>query len=85
MHDVYPFLDSLKLDGRGAYCFSTKTQDVPARWVRLFLERFKAHAGDIPAVRAAMEAEGLMSSRPLGRACLSEPEPRTPPARPSAR
>ncbi|MBN8469991.1 hypothetical protein JYJ95_26065 [Corallococcus exiguus] len=84
VHDVKAFVDSLKLDGRGAYSFSTDTIDAPVRWVRLFLERFKAHAGDIPATLAALRAVGLMAPHPLGQPCLSEPEPRTPPARPSA-
>ncbi|CAM4495367.1 hypothetical protein [Corallococcus exiguus] len=83
-HDVNAFVDSLKLDGRSAYCFSSETMDAPVRWVRIFLERSKANLGDIPATLAALRAEGWMSPRPLGQPCFSEPEPRTPPARPSA-
>ncbi|MGE6756816.1 hypothetical protein ACQKGO_02285 [Corallococcus interemptor] len=59
-HDVLPFLDTLK-HPRWGY------ETPPAQWVRLFLQRFKEHRGHIPAVRASLEAEGLMSSRPLER------------------
>lgn len=65
-HDVLPFLDTLKRHRWGNDVRVWGTLDPPAHWVRLFLQRFKTHRGHIPSVRAALEAEGLMSPRPLG-------------------
>ncbi|WP_043321001.1 hypothetical protein [Corallococcus coralloides] len=53
VHDVLPFLDSLEPDRWGT--------PPPRFMVRLFLQRFKEHRGHIPSVRAALEAEGLLS------------------------
>ncbi|RKG60859.1 hypothetical protein D7X30_08100 [Corallococcus sp. AB011P] len=85
LHDVLPFLDTLTRHPWGNAVRTWGQQEPPAHWVRLFLQHFKAHRGHIASVRATLEAEGLLSSRPLGQPYLSEPEPRTPPARPSAR
>ncbi|NOK09734.1 hypothetical protein [Corallococcus exercitus] len=75
MHDVFPFLDTLKRHPWGNDVRVWGTLDPPAHWVRLFLQRFKAHRGHIPSVRAALEAEGLLGRDPLavlgGRAAVA--------------
>ncbi|RKI04024.1 hypothetical protein [Corallococcus sp. AB038B] len=60
LHDVLPFLDTLTRHPWGNAVRTWGQQEPPAHWVRLFLQRFKAHRGHIPSVRAALEAEGLL-------------------------
>lgn len=60
-HDVLPFLDAMKQPPWGTAGRDWGTRAPSARWVCLFLQRFKEHRGSIPAVRAALEAEGLLS------------------------
>ncbi|GMU00527.1 hypothetical protein KH5H1_46470 [Corallococcus caeni] len=64
VHDVNPFLDSLQPNAWGSHCHIWGTLTPPLHWVRLFLQRFKAHRGHMPSVRAALEAEGLLSRVP---------------------
>ncbi|MFP2899199.1 hypothetical protein [Corallococcus sp. 4LFB] len=64
VHDVNPFLDSLQPNAWGSRFHTWGTLTPPLHWVRLFLQRFKAHRGHIPSVRAALEAEGLLSRAP---------------------
>ncbi|WP_404365776.1 hypothetical protein ACIHQR_35500 [Corallococcus coralloides] len=61
LHDVLPFLDTLTRHPWGNAVRTWGQQEPPAHWVRLFLQRFKEHRGSIPSVRAALEAEGLLS------------------------
>lgn len=60
-HDVLPFLDSLEPHARGRYSHAWGTLTPPVHWMRLFLQRFKEHRGHIPSVRAALEAEGVLT------------------------
>ncbi|NBD13776.1 hypothetical protein [Corallococcus silvisoli] len=60
-HDLYPFLDSIKLEARGASFLSWGRLESPASWVRLFLQRLKEHRGRLPALRATLEAEGVLT------------------------
>ncbi|MBN8229442.1 hypothetical protein JYK02_18180 [Corallococcus macrosporus] len=60
VHDVEPFLDSLQPNAWGSHFHTWGTLTPPLDWVRWFLQRFKAHRGHIPSVRAALEAEGLL-------------------------
>ncbi|WP_223642004.1 hypothetical protein [Corallococcus sp. EGB] len=60
VHDLNPFLDSLQPDARGGYFHTWGTLTPTLHWVRLFLQRFKAHRSHIPSVRAELEAKGLL-------------------------
>ncbi|NBD13777.1 hypothetical protein [Corallococcus silvisoli] len=64
VHDVLPFLDTVKPDRWGGSVRVWGMLDPPAHWMRLFLQRFKEHRGHIPSVRAALEAEGLLKPLP---------------------
>ena len=64
LHDVFPFLDTLKRTRGDGDARIWGTLEPPAHWVRLFLQRFKTHRGHIPSVRAALEAEGLLGRDP---------------------
>ncbi|WP_147441916.1 hypothetical protein [Corallococcus exercitus] len=83
VHDVNPFLDSLQPNAWGSYFNTWGTLTPPMHWVRLFLQRFKAHRRHIPSVRAALEAEGLLERDPsvvhAGRAAAARA--RKPPGR----
>ncbi|RKH56876.1 hypothetical protein [Corallococcus aberystwythensis] len=59
VHDVNPFLDSLQPDAYRSYYLTP-----PLDWVIWFLRRFKTHRGHIPALCAALEAEGLLKRVP---------------------
>ncbi|NPC72873.1 hypothetical protein HPP05_24300 [Corallococcus exiguus] len=56
VHDVNPFLDS----AHGSHHRAWDTLPSPLHWVGWFLRRFKAHRRHLPALRAALEAEGLL-------------------------
>jgi hypothetical protein len=62
VHDVLPFLDSL----RGETPYSSRypgwgLREPPEPCVQRFLQRFKGHRGSVPALRAELEAQGLLS------------------------